>query len=790
MAQPVVIGIVSVLVLGIGAQWLAWRFKVPSILLLLAFGFLAGPVTGLLHLEPDAPWLSAFVSLSIGVILFEGGLSLRLEDLREVGGAVLNLVTIGVLVTWVLGGLAAYYIAGFNLALAALIGAILTVTGPTVIVPLLRQVRPTGRIGTVAKWEGITIDPVGAILSVLVLETIVLLNQTGAEAGGVREAALHAFEGLLSTVVVSVGISVLGAALLVLLLRRRLVPDYLQNSVALMVVVATFALANMLQEEAGLMEVTLMGIIMANQQYVPVRHISEFKEDLQVLLLAGLFILLSARLELSALQWIDGSAFLFLAALIFIVRPLAVMLSTLRTPLNGREQAFLAWLAPRGIVAAAVASLFALRLEEFYPEAQIGRMVPVVFFVIVGTVAVYGLTLSPLARWLGLAQPNPQGLLFVGAHDWAREMAKTLKKLGFTVLLIDSNAHNIRQARQEGLLAERANALSEHVIDELDLSGIGRLIALTPNDEVNSLATLHFIEVFESAEVYQISTQVDVRREGSLPKHLRGRPLFGKDVTYSSLSHRFERGDEIRPLEITEGRTVEVLRDYYKGDMLPLFLVRGEKLFIFSEESGASPQAGDVLLALVAPTGEGGAFWQKELEAVQEDHQQNGAFDELVEEAVTADVEALDSYEALVRNVSTRLAERVKIDPEVITERFIAGAWQERTVVARGALLTHFRLKGLDHPQLAMVRCREGLHLASDGEEEEEWKEAAPLHAFFFLISPESYPSQHLRILANLASRINEEQFIDEWQAAPEEQGLREVLLRKEGAREGETTGE
>ncbi|MBT8399764.1 MAG: cation:proton antiporter, partial [Rhodothermia bacterium] len=305
MTHQILIGIVGVLVLGIASQWIAWRFRLPSILLLLLVGFAAGPVTGFLpssSLEGD--WLYAFVSVSIGVILFEGGLSLRVSELREVGASVLNLVTIGVLVTWALAGLGAYYIVGFETGLAILAGAILTVTGPTVIVPLLRHVRPTGRVGAVAKWEGITIDPAGAILAVLVLEALLLINRSVEASGDTFESAmLHAVEGLLLTIATSVGISVIGSALLVFLLYRRLVPDYLQSAMALAIVVGTFGLSNSLQEESGLLEATLMGIIMANQKFVPVRRITEFKEDLQVLLIGSLFILLSARLELSSLEY-------------------------------------------------------------------------------------------------------------------------------------------------------------------------------------------------------------------------------------------------------------------------------------------------------------------------------------------------------------------------------------------------------------------------------------------------------------------------------------------------------
>lgn len=779
--QSILIGIATVIVLGVLAQWVAWRFRLPSILLLLLLGFMAGPVTG--FLDPQAlqgNWVFAFVSLSIGIILFEAGLSLRLDELREVGKPVRNLITVGVLTTWVLAALAAFYIAAFSLPMAVLVGAILTVTGPTVVVPLLRHVRPTGRVGVVAKWEGITIDPIGAILSVLVLEAIVILNQPEAAGSGIGGAIGHVAEDLLLTVIVSVGISILGAAFLILLLHRRLVPDYLQSAVALMVVIGTFAFANVLQEEAGLLEATLLGIIMANQPYVPVRRIAEFKENLQVLLLAGLFILLSARLELSVLQTIDTRALMFLAVLILVVRPAAVALSSLGTQLNWKEQAFLAWMAPRGIVAAAVASLFAFRLDALFP-AEAERLVPIVFLVIVGTVAIYGLTISPLARSLGLAQPNPQGLLFVGAHSWARSIASTLDQLGFTVLLVDSNPNMTQRARQEGLLAERANALSERLIDELDLSGIGRLVALTPNDEVNALAALHFSEVFETATIYQIATRPNAERSdvGDLPRHLRGHLLFGEGVTFDMLADRFAAGDEVRPIELTETRTYEALRAHYEEDLLPLFLVRGTQLHVFTEDVELKPQPGDTLLALVSPSGQEERWQPETAEATPEKKKDQDRFGELIARAEVVDLQEAISYEEVVREASARLAERLpEVTAEALVDRYLAEAWQEHMMISRGVALPHLRLPDVEQPELVVARCRSGLGL---GAAEAKGNGAADgsVYALFFLVSPEAYPSRHLRILAQLASRIDDPAFLAQWRAADDHAEVRAMLQQQ-----------
>jgi len=771
LTEQIVIGIVSVIVLGISAQWIAWRFRMPSILLLLIFGFLAGPVTGLLppaSLQGD--WLFAFVSLSIGIILFEGGLSLRLSELREVGKVVFNLITVGVLVTWVFAGWAVHYFGGFNVGLSVQIGAILTVTGPTVVIPLLRHVRPAGRVGAIAKWEGITVDPVGAILAVLVLEAILLLSQSVpvvGESGDIGNAVFHAVEGLLLTISISVGISVIGAALLILLLHRRLVPDYLQSPIALMVVVGTFALSNVLQEESGLLEVTLMGIMMANQKYVPVRRITEFKEDLQVLLIACLFIVLSARLELDALNYINEGTLIFLGVLILFVRPAAVFLSTLGTNLNWREKVFLSWMAPRGIVAAAVASLFAFRLESIYPS-EVEGLVPTVFLVIVGTVTVYGLTISPLARYLKLAEPNPQGVLILGAHLWARRIAQVLQDLGFKVYLIDSNADNIERARRSHLPASVVNALSESVLDELDLSGIGRFLALTPNDEVNALAALHFAEIFESTSVFQLAgrTEEGNAERSALPAHLRGRPLFGGKVTFSMLNDRFNKGGEISVIDVTEDVPYEALVDAYDGDVVLLFVVRNGELIVHAEESQLTPQPGDKVIVFLPPQ----AREKAEAEEV--------SFEELTTHAFVVDLVEPLPFEAIVEEVSAQLAQRLPVTAARLEKGFLDGARYGAMPVTHGVALPHLRVPEIDEPELVLVRCRDGICITLQDEDGEH--ESEPVYAIFFLVSPEEKPGKHLRTLANLASRIDEPDFMDRWRNARDEVELKETLLDRD----------
>ena len=397
LAEEALIGLASVLLLGVGAQWLAWRLRLPSILLLLVLGFLAGPITGFLH--PDEIFgeaLFPIVSLSVAIILFEGGLTLRLSELPAVGKPMGLLISVGALITWAVAAVAAHYIVGMTWSLSVLLGAILIVTGPTVIGPLLRQIRPTGNVGTILKWEGILIDPVGAVLAVLVFEAI-LEGEFGQ-----GQAAGAILGGVVETLLIGVALSFLGAAILIIFLRRYWIPDYLQNSVSLMVALSLFALSNVLHPESGLLTVTLMGVLLANQKWVTVKHIVEFKENLQVLLIGGLFILLSSRLDLQSLLAMGWREFAFLAVLIFIARPLSVFASTMGSNFENRSRIFLSWMAPRGIVAASVASLFAFELSVAGVEGA-EQLVSMTFLVIIGTVCLVwlnGWAIGP-TTWAG-----------------------------------------------------------------------------------------------------------------------------------------------------------------------------------------------------------------------------------------------------------------------------------------------------------------------------------------------------------------------------------------------------
>jgi len=447
LSHEILLHLTAILVLGILAQWIAWRVRLPSILALLATGIVAGPVTG--WLEPNELFgnlMLPLVSLSVAVILYEGGLNLKLHELHEIGNVFIRLTTIGAAIAWLVGTVAAHFILDFQWPVATLLGAILVVTGPTVIGPILRHLRLRGKVSALLKWEGIIIDPVGATLAVLVFTVV----QAGVSSEGFHDAAID----LAQTLGIGMVAGFLAAGILILVLARFWVPDALHNPVSLMLMFAAFTTS-------------------------------------------------SARLQLDQLRELGWDSFAFVAVMILAARPLSVLVATWRSTLTWQERFFLCCMAPRGIVAAAISSVFALSLvREGYPDAV--KIVPVTFLVVFVTVLLYGLAASPIARWLGLTQANPQGILFVGADPWVQTVAKALHDEGCRVLLIDTDWENLSQCRMAGLPCLYGSALAEAAREEIDYTGLGRMLAVTSNNEVNSLACLHYAEDFGRQEVYQL----------------------------------------------------------------------------------------------------------------------------------------------------------------------------------------------------------------------------------------------------------------------------------------------
>ncbi|MDP1573128.1 MAG: cation:proton antiporter [Pseudomonadota bacterium] len=398
-----------------------------------------------------------------------------------------------------------------------------------------------------------------------------------------------------------------GAAAMVLMLKRDWLPDDLHVPMMVSLVVAVFTASDLLQSESGLLAVTVMGFTMANQKYVQVQHIVAFKENLRVMLIGTIFILLAANLKAADLLSLGFGGIAFLAVLLLLVRPAAVFIATIGTRLTHREKLFMSWLAPRGIVAAAVASVFALRLDELgYPGAD--RLVAVTFFVIIGTVVVYGLTSAPLARRLGLTRKGAEGVLVLGGHAWVRGIAKALHEEKVPVMLVDNNWYSVRQARMQGIPAFYSNVYSDTVLDRVELGGIGQLMAMTGNDEVNSLVAMHFAHIFERNQIYQLAPE-EQKLSGNVSSHLRARSLFGEGLTHTELSRRFFSGWSVKKTRIGESFDYAAYLARYEDRVVPLFLI-GEKgrLQVLTAGGGVKPSPGQTLISLIEslPGQEGG----------------------------------------------------------------------------------------------------------------------------------------------------------------------------------------
>jgi len=590
------LGMLLTLMLGIGflCQWIAWRVGLPAILFLLLAGILAGPVTGVLH--PDkvlGDLLFPMVSLSVAVILFEGSLTLRFHELKGIGHVIRRLVSYGAILALLLLAAAAHWIGGLSWELSLLFGALTCVTGPTVIAPMLRTVRPNARIANILRWEGIVIDPIGALFAVLVYEAIV----------SHREG--HSIQVFLGTVACGAIVGGLAALILGRLLRRHAIPEYLQNYGSLAAVLATFSLSNHFAPESGLLAVTIMGIALGNMRDVHIDDIMDFKEHLTTLLVSTLFILLAARLD-----WPLPDGALLAGILIFVVaqlviRPLSALVSTVGSTLSWRERALIAWVAPRGIVAASVSALFAIRLEKI-GMAGADKMVPLVFLLIIGTVVFQSATARPLARWLKVADPEPRGVLVYGSDAVALEIAQSLAAVeDLRVIVADDDWNGVRKARMAGLTTFFGNPQSQAADRNLDLAGIGHLLAMSTHRELNSLACVHYREEFGRDKVFRLRNLSPEESHGraSLAGSLLATSLFNDDMTHARFADLLAEGWRIKSTRLTTTFDWPHFIEEYGSRSVLLFGVEEKgALRIASAKHELEPRPGWTVIALVPPT--------------------------------------------------------------------------------------------------------------------------------------------------------------------------------------------
>lgn len=585
------ITIVAAVVFGLLAQLLAHRWHIPAIVLLLVFGIALGQdALGLVRPDELGGGLGILIKLAVAIILFEGALSLNLKSLRQNAVEVRNLVTIGVLISWAATTLIAHFIAGFEWYLAILFGALMTVTGPTVIQPLMRRISVTRSVKTVLEAEAILVDPIGAILAIAVLD--VLLATTVKGPIGLPGILWTYFGRLLIGGVVGV----IGAYGLALLMKaKNLVPSELGNLVALACVWGTFGAAEWLLSEAGIMAAVIMGLVTQNAAIPGARQLRHFKETLTTLGISVLFILLAADLELSAL-WEEGvSGILTVLFIMFVARPLTVFLSTWHTSLNWRQKVFIAWVGPRGIIAASVASIFMLALEESGLEGG-ERLLALTFLTVLMTVSIQGLTAGRIAGLLGLRDMGRQKALVVGANGLGCAIARLLNKYDRPALLVDTNLTSVEQARQKGIGAAPGNALEEQVLEELHAEEYATFLAVTSNSEVNVLACQLAHDSFGIERAFPALSNPAKGANPSLLKQTGGKLAFGRFITVANWESGEVKINEIS-WQFPSGRPPIVARNLaLPTDLIPILRIRsGSAEIVHAEQSW---QAGDSIIFL------------------------------------------------------------------------------------------------------------------------------------------------------------------------------------------------
>ena len=567
----------GIVILGIIAQWVAWRFKLPAILPLILIGLLVGPIATIYTedggklIEPiwngekglfPGEGLYYFVSLAISIILFEGGLTLKRAEIKNVGPVITKLITVGSLVTFFGAGLAAHYIFELSWQMSFLFSALIIVTGPTVITPILRNIPLKQDVSAVLKWEGILIDPIGALVAVLIFEFISV-----GEGQAYTMTALIEFGKIL---LFGITFGFTFAHGLAFAIKKNLIPHFLLNVVSLSVVLLVFVESDIFAHESGLLAVVVMGMVMGNMDLPNIKELLYFKESLSVLLISILFILLAANINISDLELIYNwkTAVLFLIV-VFVVRPLGVFLSASRSNLKFNEKLFIGWVGPRGIVAAGIASLFGSKLMS---KGEVGAeyITPLVFMIVLGTVLLNATTARYVAKLVGVFLKKSEGILIIGASQVSVLIAEYLFKNNRHVVLIDNNESNINKARQLGLEALSANIYSNTLTDNIELNDVGYLMALTGNSEINQYAIDKFRNQFGENGSFRLVTVDEMNDPANNPRE----GLFSHTDDFVKLTEAARKYPKIHEIELDNQSHYDSLIENTKNDenIIPVFL--------------------------------------------------------------------------------------------------------------------------------------------------------------------------------------------------------------------------
>jgi NhaP-type Na+/H+ or K+/H+ antiporter len=568
----------GIIILGILAQWVAWKLKIPAILPLILIGLLVGPIAAEFLSEDGTKWIEPiwngekglfpgdslyyFVSLAISIILFEGGLTLKRSEIKTVGPVITKLITLGSAVTFFGAGVVAHFTFNLSWDLSFLFAGLIIVTGPTVITPILRNIPLKKDVSTVLKWEGILIDPIGALVAVLVFEFI----SVGGDSGFTKTALIEF--GKIILFGTTFGFTFAHA--LAFAINKKFIPHYLLNVVSLSTVLLVFVESEIFAHESGLLAVVVMGMVLGNSKLDNIKELLYFKESLSVLLISILFILLAANINIEDLMLLYTwkTAVLF-SIVVFIIRPLAVFLSTQGSKLTFNEKLFISWVGPRGIVAAGIASLFGSKLlKEGVEGAE--YITPLVFMIVLGTVLLNATTARLFAKLVGVFLTQSNGVLIVGASKVSRLLGHYLESNGRHVVLIDSNQSNIEKAKELGLEALNTNIYSETLSDNIELNDVGYLMAMTGNSDINKYAINKFSKQFGENGSFRLVTVSEMNN----PENNAKEGLFSHTDDYITLAEVTRKYPSIQEIDIDDKEHYTSLIEITNKnkDMIPLFL--------------------------------------------------------------------------------------------------------------------------------------------------------------------------------------------------------------------------
>lgn len=593
MFDSLIFNLMLVVFIGILSQWIAWRFRMPAIVVMSVVGLVVGPFLGIINPEESMGDLfSPIISFAVAIILFEGSLNLDFKEIRGFNKPVLRITTIGAFIAWIAGSLAAHYIAGLSLSVAFIIGGLFIVTGPTVILPLLRQAKLKPRPAAILKWEGIVVDPFGALLAVFAFEVIRFINS---------EVTLNSFLLFFAASIFAVVLGCAAGWFFGRSFDRGGVPEYLKAPVLLAVVIFVFVFTDEIMRQTGLLAVTAMGMMMANMNLSSIKDIRHFKENISVLLISGIFVMLTASLSMEILfEIFNLKIILYVAAMLVIVRPLSIWLSTIGTDLNVREKLLIGWIAPRGIVALTVSGYFATILKDHgYEDASI--LTALTFALVFSTVVLHGFTIGPLAKRLNLTTTDESGVLIVGGSRFAAEFAKSIKETNNDVLVVDRNWASLAQTRNQGVAIHIGNILTEQQDYDLDLTPYKFMLAMTRSDSYNAHVCEDFAPSLGRENLYQVAipkVEESTRKDSGIGGHL----LFTPATSIRELENRVNSGHVIRKTTITKQYSyTQYLRERDDKSILLYILRADQSIEFYSPAIELQAIAGDTVVTLSFP---------------------------------------------------------------------------------------------------------------------------------------------------------------------------------------------